>query len=356
MTATDAATASEARCLDCNAILTGEYCAKCGQHTKHHVHSTASVVGEFVEDLFHADHRVWRTLKPLLFSPGLLTNEYLRGRRTRYLPPFRLYIVLSLIFFLTASLSDHELMVIDGSVKTQSIDSTPRGQDGTSYAIDPGVAEQLTQFLTRVPEDKRAETRRGLEAALRELPTDQQAHVMANMSNPCSPDTPGAALPESPQNRARLLSVCRNVMQDNGKEFSRELVKHVPQMMFFFLPLIALYAKVLYLGSKRYYAEHLLFFVHFHAFVFLLLGANKLAGVMLGWFGTGWSRMIAGLLTSAVAVYAPIYLYRAMRNVYGQGRILTLTKFSLLLVGYAINLLVAFGVIVVFTAMTLSSH
>ena len=36
-------------------------------------------------------------------SPGHLTREFLAGRRARYLPPVRLYLVLSVVFFLVAT-------------------------------------------------------------------------------------------------------------------------------------------------------------------------------------------------------------------------------------------------------------
>ena len=119
------------RCLNCEAVLTGEYCSRCGQHVHHHVHSTPEMIGEFIEDLLHADHRIWRTLKPLLFRPGLLTAEYLRGRRVSYTSPFRLYIVLSLIFFLSASLSGSAPQVvvptgapIDATAPDEAADAT----------------------------------------------------------------------------------------------------------------------------------------------------------------------------------------------------------------------------------------
>lgn len=54
-------------------------------------------------DVFlNLESRVWLSLRPLLFAPGRLTNEYIAGRRTRYLPPFRIYLVFSLLFFLLA--------------------------------------------------------------------------------------------------------------------------------------------------------------------------------------------------------------------------------------------------------------
>ena len=36
---------------------------------------------EFVEGLFHVDSKFWRTLRTLLTRPGLLTEQYLGGKR-----------------------------------------------------------------------------------------------------------------------------------------------------------------------------------------------------------------------------------------------------------------------------------
>ncbi len=65
----------------------------------------AALFHDVLHDLVHLDSRVWRTLVALLFRPGRLTNEFITGRRTFYLPPFRLYLVLSLVYFLLPSFS-----------------------------------------------------------------------------------------------------------------------------------------------------------------------------------------------------------------------------------------------------------
>ena len=72
-----------------------------------------------MHDLAHLDSRVWRTLIALLLRPGRLTNEFVAGRRTLYLPPFRLYLVLSLIFFLLPSFGSNDI-VIEGPGKTSA--------------------------------------------------------------------------------------------------------------------------------------------------------------------------------------------------------------------------------------------
>ena len=91
---------------------------------------------------------------------------------------------------------------------------------------------------------------------------------------------------------------------------------------------------ITHLGSGRYYVEHLLFFVHFHAFFFLCGIAVLLLGRLSAMFaGTAAASALSGaesILTAVLIFYVPYYLYRAMRRVYGQGRTVTLVKYSLL--------------------------
>ena len=77
-----------------------------------------ALFNDFLHDLTDLDSRVWRTLIALLTKPGKLTNEFIAGRRTLYLPPFRLYLVLSLIFFLLPSVGGPNDLVIEGPGKT----------------------------------------------------------------------------------------------------------------------------------------------------------------------------------------------------------------------------------------------
>ena len=92
-------------CTNCEAVLHGPYCSSCGQRVLHHSLALGEFLGEAAEVITHADSRVWRTVVPLLFRPGYLTQQFIKGRRASYLPPFRLYLVLSVVFFLVIPLT-----------------------------------------------------------------------------------------------------------------------------------------------------------------------------------------------------------------------------------------------------------
>src|SRR5690606_22091611 len=89
-------------CLNCQAVLQGQYCARCGQRARGRLISIWELVRDAVGDLFELDSRLWRTIIPLMLRPGKLTHDYLIGRRARFMPPFRTYLVLSILFFLVA--------------------------------------------------------------------------------------------------------------------------------------------------------------------------------------------------------------------------------------------------------------
>ncbi|NJO13628.1 MAG: hypothetical protein HC872_09385 [Gammaproteobacteria bacterium] len=157
---------------------------------------------------------------------------------------------------------------------------------------------------------------------------------------------PGAAAFES-----RLRRACTKIAPDNGREFFAALGANIPKMMFVFLPLLGLANKLLYPLSRRYYVEHLLFFVHFHAFAFLVFSLRVLFELATG--SIAWLSPVRGLLFAAIVIYLPIYLYKALRRVYQQGRLATVFKFSLLFVAYMFCLTLTLFGVVVYTAFTL---
>lgn len=88
-------------CLNCGHPLRNGYrfCPSCGQSTQKE-ENVQSLISHFLNDYFSFDSKIVRSVKPLIVEPGRLTLEYLAGKRIQYIPPFRLFIFLSIIFFL----------------------------------------------------------------------------------------------------------------------------------------------------------------------------------------------------------------------------------------------------------------
>src|SRR4029453_5441081 len=88
-----------ARCANCDTQLDGPYCSQCGQQAVDLHRPIRKLLSELIDDALSLDTRLVRTLRPLLFRPGLVTRDYLAGRRVAQVPPLRTYLISALVFF-----------------------------------------------------------------------------------------------------------------------------------------------------------------------------------------------------------------------------------------------------------------
>jgi len=88
-------------CSNCGADAADLYCAKCGERQPgHHDLSVGHFAHDVVHEFVHLDSKLFRTLRDLVTRPGFLTQEYFAGRKSRYIPPLRLFLTLFALQFL----------------------------------------------------------------------------------------------------------------------------------------------------------------------------------------------------------------------------------------------------------------
>ncbi len=92
-------------CYNCRTPLKGPWCYACGQVGEDFHRSSRLLIWEFLENVFDADSRLWRTLPRLVRWPADLTRDYLAGRRAPQLPPLRLFLVVLLLVFVVGEIS-----------------------------------------------------------------------------------------------------------------------------------------------------------------------------------------------------------------------------------------------------------
>jgi hypothetical protein len=292
-------------CENCGAPVNGKYCASCGQRHDPHIHSLGEFITEATESITHADSRVWRTLWALMIKPGFLTKEFLEGRRARYLPPFRLYLVLSVAFFLIAAAGGHD------SVRFVSL-GTGEGQS----SLEVRKLEDMPAKPTETPEQRATR-----------ICKDLNFIVGSN-----------EGLVDGP-------AVCRKIVGDNGRALAQALYHNIPHALIILLPLLALTMRLMYL--RRHYVEHLLFFVHTHAFAFVFLALYVLVMRFVPY------ESVQDTATLGMLLGLPYYTYRAMLRVYGQGKWVTRAKFSLLSLSYFVLGVIMTVLLGLYTAVTL---
>jgi hypothetical protein len=342
-------------CLNCGTLLSGQYCGNCGQRARSRLISIWELTREAFGDLLELDSRLWRTLIPLFGRPGMLTRAYLEGRRASYMPPFRTYLVLSIFFFLIAFFDPREELEIFFE-PDQDIAAEAPGDAPSRDAIRDEVLNELVEDGILSPDQvglPPAESGATSDAGPA-LDSDQTEPLRITIGdnevsgNPNCDNIEVGDMPEWMGSRLtpeRLRLVCERVTADDGRAFFGKLLDNVPAGLFILLPLMALILKLLYPLSKRYYVEHLLFVVHYHAFVFLILSMQILFDRITSLAGLPAS--LANATTFAVFLYVPIYLYKGMRRVYEQRAAFTGLKFLVLSLAYFIGL----SVILVFAAL-----
>jgi len=335
-------------CLNCGARLRGQYCGNCGQRSRSRLISLWELISDAFGDLFELDSRLWKTLLPLAIRPGRLTHEYLQGRRARYMPPFRMYLVMSLIFFVVAFFDpggELRLVTETNTESAQSIGEVPADESTDASSELDRQREEIFEELARqgIIVSDGIVTLPGSDGEMQTFEAEGDAEAVVSEDEDDCNDI-ASDVEELPDWLAWLLTpertrhICERVMADDGRALANELLDNIPAALIVLLPLIAMVLKVLYPLSRRYYVEHLLFFVHFHAFIFLILTIEILFARLAAL--TRITDSITAVTIVAVSFYIPVYLFVAMRHVYGQGRFVTFLKYIVLLGSYLAGLLV----------------
>jgi hypothetical protein len=112
-------------CKNCDTPIKERFCPQCGQKDIELERPLSELLGEAVRETIDIDGRVARTLWTLIRRPGVLTSEFLAGRRRRYSPPLRLYLLVSVLFFLLAAwVTRQGALLIEG----QTLEANAAGQ------------------------------------------------------------------------------------------------------------------------------------------------------------------------------------------------------------------------------------
>ncbi len=96
------------QCSNCDTpLLNGEnFCPNCGQENNSKQVSVRLLIDDFFKDYIAFDSKIFRSIRPLLFAPGRMTQAYLDGKRQMFVPPIRLFLFLSFLYFGSSLLFD----------------------------------------------------------------------------------------------------------------------------------------------------------------------------------------------------------------------------------------------------------
>ncbi|MGH2553851.1 MAG: DUF3667 domain-containing protein, partial [Chitinophagaceae bacterium] len=351
----------EKDCLNCGTTVQGKYCHVCGQENVVPKETFWHMVVHFFNDITHFDGSFFVTMKDLLFKPGFLSREYMKGRRVSYLHPVRMYVFTSAIFFLIF----FSFFANEDTVKI-NLDVPVSKQERSDYIkllqqkllSDPGNLFFKEKLLYASDTNHIVKANDVLEVVNRKKASinfmDTGHRTFAEY------DSAEKSLPQSKRDNWIVLRLTkiqidlnRKFMEDpNGalKKFTEGILHRLPYMLLISLPFFALILKLVYIRRKEfYYADHGVFTIHLYVFTFLLLllvfSLRKLQEVT----GIGF----LGIITSILVILLFFYLYKAMRIFYIQGRGKTILKFLIVSFWSLLMMLVLLVFFMFFSAATL---
>ena len=274
-------------------------CRHCGQENDTRRLTFGHFITESLNNFLSFDGRFFHTLKDLITTPGKVPQAYTEGKRMRYMDPTKIYFLVSIIlltfveFKKTDSQSILQKPLITTGTNSSESTTSPNApvfsdyvgllEDTANYAVRFSAFTTFYQTYPQAPELAALDSLH-FEANFQNRFIDHQASKMAHF---------------------------------NGKDFRNYFFSKLFWVLFLFLPITALFLKILYIRRPLYYPEHLIFTFYNQSVFFILWG------ITLPFYDT---LIPAGLVSAAYAVY----LLFAMKRFYKQGFGKTLLKFTLL--------------------------
>ncbi len=323
-------------CANCGTALNGPYCSNCGQKASDLQRPIWWILGEFLDAVFSYDSRTFRTLWLLFAEPGEFTRRYIVGQRASMLPPFRLFVIATVLFFVTLQVTG--LAIVAFKTETILLDELP-----------PEAAEVIKENSAALTvEDGNKRTRVTMELFvpaedLERIPiTQQEKNGMAEAEKAIKIEVDGATDDEKGWLRwieAKLTRVNQGYARVRADPIllNAPLNIWLPRLMLVLVPVFALLLAVMHWWPRVYLTEHLVFSVHVHTVIFIALALTALMVAIIGDSEFMW----------AIWLILSVYLWMAMYRVYGRSWWLTAIKFLGLMMIYSFVLVVGLGTIFV---------
>lgn len=377
-------------CLNCGTELSHEYnyCPVCGQENTDNRVSFGSLIKEFFVNYFSLDSRLGNSIKPFLFKPGLLTNQFHEGKRLSFMNPVRLYIILSLFYFFVFTKAgqslvrddDNDGMIrSDGELTLDKVDGIGNNlNEDLSDLLDSSEIQAINQklddpnleeFYSALSDSQAAKIypllkKAGIDSTTIFDPekikiagndntsftinkTDDKEFILSridfNLMNKLIKEEMSDqqiydSLNVGEVNFFEELVVMQSIRINKADEeqVTAYILQNVPLMMFLLIPLFALILKLIYIRRNVLYIRHIVHAIHLHSFAYFIYG---IATIFMFWVV---SEDVGAFVALGAFLWVSIYAYISFRNVYKQHWFKTFIKFFVVGVVYLVFVQVFF--------------
>lgn len=313
------------------------------------------------------DAKFWRTIIPLLTSPGKVSKNYVAGKRNRYSNPFRFYLTVSILFFLIVGLSisknKFEKLIIENNADTKELKKNdPKAQIDSLYKNDieykkREALNKMNASFIPIPEATKKQVLKEIEKGIKDTTaikigdgnkisfggnSQLDKFIAYQKKYPDSRiddalDTLG--YDKNFTNRflfTRAKAASSLVKKDNRENYLTDLLSYGSISLFIFLPIFTLFLKLFYIRKNFTYVDHLIFVFHTQTVFFMLL--------IILYFISFFSSVALESAWIFLLLFL-IYLIIAMKKFYEQGYFKTFVKF--LMINTVYLLLGSIGIVLV---------
>lgn len=330
-------------CGNCETLFSGKFCPQCGQSVKDFDKPLSFIFYNFAGDLFAFDSRLLRTSASLLFKPGFLSNTYFKGQRVRHTPPFRIFIFLSFILFLLLQIYTNRVLK---SVLNSSFGDSVENLDSTLFQVNPSKGLEDFNFHTKNKENELI--RGGIEEISDSLDAvnPEIGSIIGQISNTKSLrqglNVLASVLEEKKENSTDLAEKEKFdkyiQLLRSPQQFIARLLEYISWAFFLLLPVFALLLKGFYFRKKMNYIKHLIFSVHIHSFLFIIM--IIIVGLSLAF------KNLPGFIILLLIIYLAVYTVLALKRFYDQPAGKTVIKFLVITFIYNIISMVVQGLVI----------
>lgn len=340
-------------CENCGAELQGVFCHRCGQHDLEFHRSFGHVFLDALENFFHFDAKFFRNIVTLLFRPGRLSADFNAGKRASQMPPFRLYLFVSVLFFFIGFLGpdspEDEEDRTNFRVPTAAESATVRTSLAESFdrlaqeSADPAFRKRMQQTATQLRDPKALAinlTDEQLRGVPKALAKKVRRHAAVEYSQGLATDISETSK-QGPQKAPAWQRELQERMQHSfahQQEIREAFIHAAPKMLLLCLPIFAFITRVLFRHTGSVYLQHLVIALHYHTFVYLWWVVSR------GWVGLAELGSPAFAVWMQIAVWTWILLYPLLmlRRLFGQSWKRTCFKTALLAGAYSFTLFFGF--------------
>src|SRR5438874_5999253 len=317
-------------CENCGAELTGHYCAQCRQAAVDYRRSFRYVIADVLDSFLNWDSKFFTTIALLIVKPWRLTNEFLAGKRVRYVNPLRLYLLASILFFFAVNYGARGLRV--DTSKLGQKDRAELEAELKDKDLPPAAREKLEGLLREPPASTvpaaaaTAPSATPLADSPSPMPTtDKQKQEYGKIG-----ERPFVAFDEAKSTtpfERWIETRAKEKMGEHGTKmglFIATLFSNLAYMMLCCIPLFALVLKSLYIRRHIFYIDHLIYALHIHTFAYVGIMLIVLATIGLNRAAPG---PIAGWIIALLWIAFVMQIFLSIRRVYRQGWFVSIFKF-----------------------------